>query len=118
MRMLQRLHMHVLDILVVNDTSSYQTSIEPQRRYVLNLVASGKHHAPWCTTFDPYKFNRPDFPQEAIAGLNRDFAHGAVAVKIWKNVGMEVKNGSGQYVLPDDLGWNLSIGTLPQTTRH
>jgi len=34
--------------------------------------------------------------------LNQDFANGAVAAKIWKNVGMELKNESGEYVMPDD----------------
>lgn len=100
--MLERLHMHVLDILVVDDTTPFLKSIEPQKQDAIKFVASSMHHAQWCTTFDPYKFNDPNFPQEAIDALNRDFTHGAVAVKIWKNVGMEIKNTSGQYVMSDD----------------
>jgi predicted TIM-barrel fold metal-dependent hydrolase len=55
-----------------------------------------------CTSFDPYSFNRPDYAQNVIRGLNGDFAAGAIAVKLWKNVGMEIKDPKGQYLMPDD----------------
>lgn len=100
--MLERLHLHVLDILVVDDTRSSQTSLEPQRREALRFVASSGGRGLLCTTFDPFRFNDASVPQEAIDELNRDFARGAIAVKIWKNVGMELKNRAGQYVMPDD----------------
>jgi predicted TIM-barrel fold metal-dependent hydrolase len=100
--MLERLHMHLLDILVVDDTRSNQTSTEPQRQNALTFVAASMGHAQLCTTFNPFQFNDASFPKEAIEALNEDFARGAVAVKIWKNVGMELKNASGQYVMPDD----------------
>ena len=100
--MLERLHMHLLDILVVDDTRPSQTSTEPQRQDALTFVAASVGHAQLCTTFNPFQFNDPSFPKEAIEALNEDFARGAVAVKIWKNVGMELKNASGEYVMPDD----------------
>ena len=100
--MLQRLHMHVLDILYVDDTDPDRRSMEPQRQEALSFVASSMGHAQFCTTFDPFRLNSPDFSKEAIDALNRDFAQGAVAAKVWKNIGMELKNASGQYVLPDD----------------
>ena len=34
--------------------------------------------------------------------LRQEFAEGAVAVKIWKNIGMELKTPDGRYVMPDD----------------
>jgi predicted TIM-barrel fold metal-dependent hydrolase len=55
-----------------------------------------------CTTFDAYRFNEPNFAARAIEGLNQQFARGAVAAKLWKNVGMEIKDGKGKYILPDD----------------
>ena len=100
--MFARLHLHMLDVLVVDDTNPYRTSIEPERSDALKFIASNMGHARLCTTFDPFQFDKPDFARKAIDELNRDFARGAIAVKIWKNVGMELKNASGQYVLPDD----------------
>jgi predicted TIM-barrel fold metal-dependent hydrolase len=59
-------------------------------------------HAWLCTTFDPYKVNNADFASQAVRQLNRNFAAGAVAVKIWKNVGMEIRRPDGKYIMPDD----------------
>jgi len=100
--MLDRLHMHVLDILYVDDTTPYRVSPEPQKQDALKFLASCNSCAQLCTTFDPFRFQHSDFSQRAIEDLDQDFANGAVAVKIWKNVGMEIKDASGQYVMPDD----------------
>ena len=100
--MLERLHMHVLDILYVDDTDPNHASMESQKQDALNFVASSKGHAKLCTTFDPFQFNDVNFAKEAIKALNQDFADGAVAAKVWKNIGMEIKDGAGKYVLPDD----------------
>lgn len=95
---LQHLHMHVLDILCVNDRSPYRANMGPQRQSALNFIASSMGHAQLCTTFDPFAFNHANFSQDAIEGLNQDFQRGAIAVKVWKNVGMEIKNSAGQYI--------------------
>jgi predicted TIM-barrel fold metal-dependent hydrolase len=101
-RMLERLHMHVLDILYVDDTDPNHTSMEPQKQDTIKFIASSMGHVQLCTTFNPFQFNNANFSKEAIKTLNQDFANGAVAAKIWKNVGMQLKNQSGQYVMPDD----------------
>jgi predicted TIM-barrel fold metal-dependent hydrolase len=69
----------------------------------MRFIAESKGHATLCTTFDPFQFNSPNFSRSAIEALNHDFDQGAVAAKVWKNIGMEVKNASGEYVLADDL---------------
>jgi hypothetical protein len=101
--MLDRLHVHVLDILYVDDTDPSRSSLESQKLDALKFIASSKGHAQLCTTFDPFRFNDANFSDQAIAALNQDFANGAVAAKVWKNIGMELRNASGQYVMPDDL---------------
>ncbi|HEY0796998.1 MAG TPA: amidohydrolase [Acidisarcina sp.] len=102
--MLTRLHMHVLNIMYVDDTDPYRPTTHPQEEDALNFIASSKGRAKLCTTFDPFRFNDPDFAAPAIRSLNKDFDQGAIAAKIWKNIGMEVKDKSGRYILPDDPG--------------
>jgi len=55
----------------------------------------------WATTFDARGFEQRDFAERTIAGLQDGFAQDAVAVKIWKNVGMGIRSKSGEYLLPD-----------------
>lgn len=100
--LLGRLHLTVLDILVVDDTLSYRKHLQPQITDALALMHASHGHVAFCTTFDPYKFDDPDFASQAIAQINRDFTDGAIAVKIWKNVGMEIKDPTGKFIMPDD----------------
>lgn len=100
--MLERLHLTLLNILVVDNTLSYRKQLKPQVDDAFALMRSSHGHIALCTTFDPYKFNDASFSAEAIKQLDENFAAGAVAVKIWKNIGMEIKNGDGKFVMPDD----------------
>src|SRR4051794_39309880 len=100
--MLQKLNLHILDILVVDHMSGSHRDLNKQRDEALQVVRASQGHAALCTSFDPYSFQQPDFAQNAIAGLNDDFAKGAIAVKLWKNVGMEIKKADGHYLMADD----------------
>src|SRR6476661_5493410 len=55
----------------------------------------------WATTFDARSFEEPGFADRVIADLQRDFGQEAIAVKIWKNIGMGIRSKSGEYLLPD-----------------
>ena len=100
--LLERLHLKLLNILVMDDTLSYRKELAPQISRHLALVRSSHGHIAWCTTFDPYKFNDPSLSQDSIKQIDENFAQGAVAVKIWKNVGMEIKDRDGKFIMPDD----------------
>jgi len=100
--MLERLNLKLLNILVMDDTLSYRKRLQPQIDDAQALVRSSRGHVALCTTFDPYKFDGPSFAADAIKQIDRDFEQGAVAVKIWKNIGMEIKNAKGQYIMADD----------------
>src|SRR5262249_12747907 len=100
--MLDQINLKLVNILVVDDTLSYRQKLQSQIDDALKLVQSSKGHVALCTTFDAYKFNNPSFPKEAIQQIERDFKNGAVAVKIWKNIGMEIKDQNSKYIMPDD----------------
>jgi predicted TIM-barrel fold metal-dependent hydrolase len=101
-KMLERLNLKLLDILVMDDTNPNRQQLQPQIDSALELVRSGAGHFALCTTFDPYKFDSASFAADAIKQLDRDFGHGALAVKVWKNVGMEIKDATGKYIMADD----------------
>lgn len=100
--MLTRLDLELLNILVMDDTLTYRKQLKPQVDDALALVRSSQGHVKLCTTFDPYKFDNPNFEQDAIQQLNKNFEQGAIAVKIWKNIGMEIRNRNGKYLMSDD----------------
>lgn len=100
--MLKKLNLHILDILVDDDTIPEYADFTRQARDGWAVVRAGDGRVALCTTFDAYKFSRPDFSAEAIRKLNQDFADGAIAVKFYKVVGMEIKDSKGNYLLPDN----------------
>jgi len=100
--LLEKLNLTLLNILVMDDTLSYRKQLAPQVSDARELARSSRGHVALCTTFDAYKFNEPSFTADRIRQLDDDFAHGAIAVKIWKNVGMEIKDGKGKFIMPDD----------------
>lgn len=99
--MLDKLHLTLLNILVMDDTQPYRKQLAAQVNVALELARSSHGHIAWCTTFDPYKFDSPSFTTDAIKGLDKNFSQGALAVKVWKNIGMELKH-NGKYVFADD----------------
>ncbi len=98
----QRLKLHILDICLIDDRDPYFKAMEPQRSDVLKVVHSTSGRTVWCTTFNPYGFEESGFSQRPIRQVNRDFAGGAMAVKIYKVMGMEMKSRAGKYVMADD----------------
>jgi predicted TIM-barrel fold metal-dependent hydrolase len=55
----------------------------------------------WATTFDARAFESAGFTERVIGALQRDFKEDAIAVKIWKNVGMAIRSKSGEFLMPD-----------------
>jgi len=99
---LKRQNLRVLDIIVIDDRDPFGKGLEPQRSDVLKVVHVTAGRALFCTTFSPYDFEDPGFAQRTIRQLDADFAQGAIAVKIYKVMGMEMKSKAGKYVMPDD----------------
>jgi len=56
----------------------------------------------WATSFHLSGWGGAGWDDAARKTLSDGFAKGAVAVKIWKDVGMELKDAGGQFVMADD----------------
>jgi len=100
--LIERLNLRALNICVIDDRDPDYKGLEPQRTQVLAFRQGTHGRAAFCTTFSPYDFEQPGFSGRVIRQLNEDFVNGAVAVKIYKVMGMEMKNKSGQWVMADD----------------
>jgi len=101
MDLMARLQLHVLDICVA-DTHGIYSELATELARAKAFVAASPGHARLCVTFDPFTFRQKDFAESTAKQLHQEFAEGAIAVKIWKNIGMELKTADGKYVMPDD----------------
>ena len=62
----------------------------------------GTKRFPFASTFDLTHRDDADYVEQVKRWLDASFGKGAVMVKIWKEVGMEIKDRSGRFILPDD----------------
>jgi predicted TIM-barrel fold metal-dependent hydrolase len=99
--LMAHLQLQVLDICVA-DTHGIYSKLATELARAKDFVAASRGHARLCVTFDPFTFQQKDFAQNTVKQLHQQFGEGAVAVKIWKNIGMELKSADGKYVMPDD----------------
>ncbi len=98
-RLLRELDVKLLNICVAHNPSWRQAEAEPYRR----LAREFPDRYAWCTSFDVPGFDDPDYIDRVIEGLGRDFTEGgALACKVWKNVGMEVRKPGGEFLFVDD----------------
>ena len=76
--------------------------LETMHRIAVELFRKHPDLFPFASTFDVTGVNEPGYPLKVIQWLNGTFDKGAVAVKIWKEVGLDVKKKDGTFILPDD----------------
>ncbi|MBV8909754.1 MAG: amidohydrolase [Gammaproteobacteria bacterium] len=92
-------HFRILTIDV--DYPDYP-SIEEQRRDALSLRERYPGRVAYATTFSVDGFLSPGWSAAVVRDIDADVARGAVGVKIWKNIGMALRDAAGRYVMPDD----------------
>jgi predicted TIM-barrel fold metal-dependent hydrolase len=86
--------------VLVNVTGS-DRQIEQKWRDFQALRAAHPDRFFLVATFDPFRFDEPDFVPGVIAQLRAAIAAGATGVKVWKDIGMEVKDAEGRHVQID-----------------
>ncbi len=104
--LLERLDLKLLNVAVAHrEDDPWRRGAEAFR----DLADRYPEHYAWCTTFDPPGEVVWAGPAEAqryadrvTAGLTRDFEAGSVACKFWKNIGMQIRKASGEFLMIDD----------------
>ena len=94
-----------LDLRIINICVAHSPRDEwrdRQRKALRGLAREYPLCYVWCTTIDVPRFDDPNYVGEAIRELDRDFDDGAVGCKVWKNIGMVVKDPSGNFLMVDD----------------
>ena len=74
------------------------------RDYTATDAIYRRHHDRFAyfTTFYSTDFEKPGFADEVIARIKSHIEAGAAGVKIWKNLGMVVKDKEGNYIMADN----------------
>jgi len=90
--------------------------IDEQQRDAVSLRARYPGHVAFATTFSVASFQSPGWSAAVLHDIDAAVTRGAVGVKIWKNIGMALRDADGRYVMPDDARLEPIIAHLEQ--RH
>jgi predicted TIM-barrel fold metal-dependent hydrolase len=96
--MLQRINLRVVNVSNPG-TDGY---LDFMHRFNAGLVKRHPDIFSFASTFDLTTRDQPDYGARIAKLLDETFAQGAVMVKIWKEVGLELKRPDGTFLLPDD----------------
>jgi len=92
-------HFHILTINV--DDPDFPP-IPEQLKAAASLHRRYPGRVAFVGTFSVAHFTSPDWAHMALHDIDVALAEGAVGVKIWKNVGLSLRDEHGRYVMPDD----------------
>lgn len=109
--LLEELNLKLVNIDVAHDPEGRWRE---RSRFRRDLAQRYPARYAWVTSFDPFGFDKPGYVDRQIEQIERDLEAGAIGVKIWKNVGMEVKDADGQYVMVDDPVYKPILRHLEQ----
>jgi hypothetical protein len=89
-------------VLTINVDDSDYPPLPEQQRAAVSLRQRYPGRVAFVATFSVAGFGAPGWADAVVTQLRDAVAAGAVGVKIWKNVGMELRDGAGNWVMPDD----------------
>jgi len=93
-------------LITLNVDHSDSSSIRKQFDYA--VLSAQKHPGKVffgpTFLFDTAGWGTEEWSKKIISQLESDISAGAIAVKIWKNIGMTVRDRSGKFIMVDDPG--------------
>jgi len=85
-----------LDIV---DDRPFGLPMDEQQEFAILHLNNFPDRMAFATTFSVKDWNSEDWIENTILKLENSFSNGAKAVKIWKNIGMDLKDENGKFVM-------------------
>ncbi|MBD8490349.1 amidohydrolase family protein [Echinicola sp. CAU 1574] len=93
---------HGVSFLSINTDIPFFDSIVDQEKVLKELDQKYPGKIRYITSFSADGWGEPGWAEKAIQEIERGLANGAVGVKIWKNIGMDLQDKDGRFIMIDD----------------
>jgi predicted TIM-barrel fold metal-dependent hydrolase len=100
-------------VLTINVDYPDFPPIEDQLAAALSLRQRYPHQVAFAATFSVENFASPEWGTQQVGRIRAALEQGAVGVKLWKNIGMDLKDGD-HYVMPDDPRFEPILSAIEQ----
>ncbi|MEK6479404.1 amidohydrolase family protein [Catalinimonas sp. 4WD22] len=101
-------------LLTINVDVPYYPSLEDQQHYALHQSKAFPDHLHYATAFTVNNWEDENWQKTALDYLKQSFSNGAIAVKVWKNIGMELKDQHGDFVMINDARFDAIFNYLEE----
>ncbi len=88
-------------LLTINTEVPFFPDIDDQQKFAVDRDAPHNDKIDFITTFSTENWGETGWQDEAISQIETGLNRGAVGVKTWKNIGMELKDNEGKFVMAD-----------------
>ncbi len=94
------------ELLSINVDYPDFPALDRQAQVAHHLMAADPRHSHFATTFTMKGFGRKNWTSDTNRRIDGEVRGGALAVKVWKNVGMVEKDAQGRLIMLDDPGFD------------
>jgi predicted TIM-barrel fold metal-dependent hydrolase len=101
-------------LISLNTEVPDEPSIDSQQYYILQLRHSFPDNIYYVTTFETATINQPGWSDRQLAYLKRSFDSGAIGIKVWKNIGMTIKDKDSNFIMIDNPVFDPIFNYLEQ----
>jgi len=101
-RFMQRAIADRFRVLTINVNYPDFPPLDEQLREAVELRRAYPHAVAFATTFDASDSTASGWTARTLAAIDAAIAQGAVAVKVWKDIGMQWRDRDGRVVMIDD----------------
>jgi len=104
-------------LLALNVNPSSYPTVEFQQDVALKMVKAYPDQVAWATTFTVANWGTDKWLPQTLAYLKGSFDNGAIGVKVWKNIGMELRDKDGKFVMIDDPRFDPVIDFIEKNDK-
>ncbi|HEX5553424.1 MAG TPA: amidohydrolase family protein [Chitinophagaceae bacterium] len=101
-------------LISLNTEVPYYPPIDSQQYITLQLHRNFPDNIYYVTTFGTKTINQPGWSDRQLAYLKRSFDSGAIGVKVWKNIGMTIRDKDSNFIMVDDPVFDPIFNYLEQ----
>lgn len=105
-------------LLTINlDDVNEPPPMEEQQQFALQQIKAAPGRVAYATSFSIRHFNDSGWLQQNTSYMQNSFAQGAVAVKIYKVIGMALRDKKGKLVMIDDARFDPLINFIERNNK-
>lgn len=90
------------DLLTINVEVPNYPSLEQQLKYAMEQKEVFPGNVHFLSTFETETIQVPDWQNRAIEQIKTSINQGSIGIKVWKNIGMVLRDPDGDFIQIDD----------------